>query len=1076
MTQPEQGGSGSPLPSIILVLIMSVGAFWAQKVPLPSSRPAETQIASERVAAQQNIDARLWQDPFDVLKKTAPKPDLTIEVANKTSLKALVKTPPQPASVPAQSVLCPATGAKETVLTMAVMVNGAPYAEAAESRRRTRYAVLSGLGRGKYVPEDREHLGSMPATVQALSGQAKPMVVPFEWLQQADAAPEDAAPERVLLLWVNETKIRAQPLHQIQKIMEQACARAKNRETVIIGPASSETLLAMMREAKPLADLSANPKKSSTTDRDGFQRFMGSLRIYSPSATEPDEFLLQSLESSKADAQAYCLDPHKTVASALMDKVPGLQFHRTIATDCALVVALTEELRIRGVQPDDGIVLISEWDTSYGRALPKAFDEVLTAKREHAIAPGKEPLWHYSYLRGLDGILPGEAADKKSDADKKPRENEYQSIESAFGNHQKDYLRRIAARIADLDQSLKAAGKRAGVKAIGILGSDVYDKLLILRALRPRFPEVIFFTTDLDARLLHAEEWNSARNLVVASGYGLRLNGWLQREIPPFRDNYQTAYFLSVQAALMEPKSREKAMETVDLWSWRPRMFEIGRSQAVDLSVTSRDADSCDLSTCASPHPYVKPPLPPPVKMIAALIGLLLLGGWFLHRKQVAAFLDSARQDIGTAWRQPGGYGQAHCLGCVPAAGPDLWYRKTLRLLTCKWVVAMAGSLLLLGWSGWEMRRIWVEIFITGTAGGGEPFSWVEGVSSWPSVLLRVVTGLLAIYLLLRGIRRLRQNDRKLTERFFRDHTTTVLTRIRPSLGVRLWHALKRGRVCRCLLPGRLWRWFKGEQPERRSAIFIWRDAVQPRSGAALFGRMALGVLVLMTVAGLLWILLPGEPPNQPMRGDIARSVHLNTLAFALLSFAFLLVFVVDSIRRTCRLATGLSGATLWPEDAEREFGCAGSRHCDDWLDIQLIAARTEVVGGFIYYPFVILSLLILARSSVFDNWQIPVNLGVIFILYLLIALAAAMSLRNAAERARRHAIANISRDIIAALGQDAAKAKVDQMKLMKEAILAEHRGAFSSFLHQPWIKAVLLPLGSFSGIQLLEYLSLIDL
>ncbi|OYY94822.1 MAG: hypothetical protein B7Y41_04425 [Hydrogenophilales bacterium 28-61-23] len=1076
MTQPEQGASGSPLPSIILVLIMSVGAFWAQKVPLPSSRPAETQTAPEGVAAQQNIDARLWQDPFDVLKKTAPKPDLTIEVANKTSLKALVKTPPPPAPTPAQSVLCPATGVEETVLTMAVMVNGAPYAEAAESRRRTRYAVLSGLGRGKYVPEDREHLGALPVTIQAPSGQAKPMVVPFEWLQQADAAEK-----RVLLLWVNETKIRAQPLHQIQKIMEQACISAKNREvkTVVIGPASSETLRAMMVEVKPLT----NSEISSGSGGACFPQFLEGLRIYSPSATEPDEFLLQSLESTKAAAAqtaAYCLDPHQTIKTSLMDWVPGLEFHRTIATDCALVVALTEELRIRGVQPDDGIVLISEWDTSYGRALPKAFDEVLTAKREHAIAPGKEPLWHYSYLRGLDGILPGEAADKKSDDSKKPRENEYQSIESAFGNHQKDYLRRIAARVADLDQSLKAAGKRAGVKAIGILGSDVYDKLLILRALRPRFPEVIFFTTDLDARLLHAEEWSSARNLVVASSYGLRLSGCLQREIPPFRDSYQTTYFLSVLTALMEPEPRKKAMASVDLWSWRPRMFEIGRSQAVDLSVTSRDDDGCTLADFASPHPYVKRPLPPPVKMIAALIGLLLLGVWFLHRKQVAAFLGAARQDLRAAWRQPGGYSQthsqAHCLGCVPAAGPDLWYRKTLRLLTCKWVVAMAGALLLLAWVGWEMRRVWVEIFITGSAGGGEPFSWVEGVSSWPSVLLRVVTGLLSIYLLLRGIRRLRQNDRKLTERFFHDHTTTVLTRIRPSLGVRLWHALKRGRVCRCLLPGRLWRWFKGEQPERRSAIFIWRDAVQPRSGAALFGRMLLGVLVLMTFAGLLASLLPGEPPNQPFRGDIAQSVHRHTLVFALLSFVFLLVFVVDSIRRTCRLATGLSGATLWPEDAEREFGCAGSRHCDDWLDIQLIAARTEVVGGFIYYPFVILSLLILARSSVFDNWQIPVNLGVIFILYLLIALAAAMSLRNAAERARRHAIANISRDIIAALGQDAAKAKVDQMKLMKEAILAEHRGAFSSFLRQPWIKAVLLPLGSFSGIQLLEYLSLIDL
>ena len=36
-----------------------------------------------------------------------------------------------------------------------------------------------------------------------------------------------------------------------------------------------------------------------------------------------------------------------------------------------------------------------------------------------------------------------------------------------------------------------------------MLGSDVYDKLLILQALRPAFPRAVFFTTDLNARLAY---------------------------------------------------------------------------------------------------------------------------------------------------------------------------------------------------------------------------------------------------------------------------------------------------------------------------------------------------------------------------------------------------------------------------------------------------------------------------------------------------------------------------------------------------------------------------------------------
>ena len=45
-----------------------------------------------------------------------------------------------------------------------------------------------------------------------------------------------------------------------------------------------------------------------------------------------------------------------------------------------------------------------------------------------------------------------------------------------------------------------------GFKAIGVLGSDVYDKLLILQALKQNFPHAIFFTTDLDARLFPPRE------------------------------------------------------------------------------------------------------------------------------------------------------------------------------------------------------------------------------------------------------------------------------------------------------------------------------------------------------------------------------------------------------------------------------------------------------------------------------------------------------------------------------------------------------------------------------------------
>ncbi len=91
-------------------------------------------------------------------------------------------------------------------------------------------------------------------------------------------------------------------------------------------------------------------------------------------------------------------------------------------------------------------------------------------------------------------------------------------------------------------------GKR--IHAIGILGTDFYDKQLALQALRPAFPDAVFFTTDLDARFLHRDdqEWN--RNLLVGSSFGFQLAKSLQEEVPPFRDNYSTSTFLSGLLAL----------------------------------------------------------------------------------------------------------------------------------------------------------------------------------------------------------------------------------------------------------------------------------------------------------------------------------------------------------------------------------------------------------------------------------------------------------------------------------------------------------------------------------------------
>ncbi len=47
----------------------------------------------------------------------------------------------------------------KNIMVLQVMLSGGPYVEDAETRRRSRYAVLSALGVAGYVPWDAEHIG-----------------------------------------------------------------------------------------------------------------------------------------------------------------------------------------------------------------------------------------------------------------------------------------------------------------------------------------------------------------------------------------------------------------------------------------------------------------------------------------------------------------------------------------------------------------------------------------------------------------------------------------------------------------------------------------------------------------------------------------------------------------------------------------------------------------------------------------------------------------------------------------------------------------------------------------------------
>src|SRR6266516_5942607 len=105
--------------------------------------------------------------------------------------------------------------------------------------------------------------------------------------------------------------------------------------------------------------------------------------------------------------------------------------------------------------------------------------------------------------------------------------------------------------------------------------------------------------------------------------------------------------------------------------------------------------------------------------------------------------------------------------------------------------------------------------------------------------------------------------------------------------------------------------------------------------------------------------------------------------------------------------------------------------------------------------PLLVLTLIVVARASIFDNWTWPACLVVIYVITAAWALGSAILLRRAAEQLRETALNDLQRFRL--LGRD-----VEAKRQMFDQLIAEIRdlktGAFAPLTDQPFIRAVLFP------------------
>jgi hypothetical protein len=238
--------------------------------------------------------------------------------------------------------------------------------------------------------------------------------------------------------------------------------------------------------------------------------------------------------------------------------------------------------------------------------------------------------------------------------------------------------------------------------------------------------------------------------------------------------------------------------------------------------------------------------------------------------------------------------------------------------------------------------------------------------------------------------------------------------------------------------------------------------------------RVGMSVISYVLIAFVITLML--GMPHVPARGRIARIADFWVLAVSVFFLVVLIFYVVDVVRQCAWFVSTLSASrTYWPHPLQKRVTTERQmdpQDLDDVLDITVIARRTQVVGSLVYYPFIIICLMIVARNRFFDDWDWPPGLVLILSLNAAYCVGMYFMLRRACEQARRTALRRL-RDTAARM----SKAEDDRRRRVEMAIAQiekERTGAFAGFLQQPAVGAMLLPLSLLGAWAILQYIAAI--
>ncbi|MCF7992573.1 MAG: hypothetical protein K9M02_19190 [Thiohalocapsa sp.] len=1039
-------------------------------------------------------------------------------------------------------------GPAARLMLMPVMVSGAPHGAAREMRLRRRAAVHAALFQRGFRPTRADRIGvwrweplpdvfvDVPFEAFKMDANGRRYVVVL-WLND-EAVTRDYGRESY---GRSDGSRRKGPLVLIDSLLERLGYPSLGdtgrlpypgyRSSVVrvIGPGSSDSLQAVYAEIQgsggpctpgAYARIDNGPAcgavKPGGEAASVWSDASANFALISPFATAP----ASDLVSTEMNDGPLSIRAGRGAASAR--SCGHIRVYRTVVTDDATIAALADELAVRGIDPSrpdggfaarisdslagrgpssgasaesgvgarvprDHVVLISEWDTKFGRTLPELFLKEISRRRctppaadtgfkpaprvgtkgdtgavvragragevpSAACAGDAAPSVHmFYYMRGLDGdgLSSGRSAGSEGAVIRNGKldlvslaAGQTEFREPASGTNQFDYLRRLTLQVADLDWTLRRRNQGA-VRAFGILGNDYFDKLLILQALKERFPSHLYFTTDLDAGFLDTRVFRRTRNLVIAAPFGLspadmpgagsREEGAgsgdadrAQRLFPPFRHSLQTALYLSVLAVL-DGGEAALARGAADA---RPLLFEVGQDRFFALKPPpAADGDTPEVDVVADDG--------------AGLFTAQQTGPW---RTGVSDLLEFRLRTVLLV--------TAAALTLMLVMAPRLRRRlfgfSVRRVGIGAWLIALlVVAYLSIG--------LWMLSLIHDKT---EPFTLFSGISVWPSEIVRLSAGLIAWLLLLYGWRRVRDGDRSIRRRFEVDCSATAVA----GEGYAHWYpapAQDQPADTMASLACRLFRrtpdHFTPPPRDRLDGVAEWcRYRRHARLSARLM-RVLPAVLVFWLLAFL--VLYGVAQPATPHRGEAAYwfSVY-NGWLFAGLPFAVLLFGAIDEAFLCSGLLTRLEQRRVaWPLNTYA-VGCQVDQRfrkaIDYWITTELIAERTAPAAQVIHLPFIVILFLLLSISTRFDNWNTPGSVFVLIVLAVGMALLASLRLRATAQRIRRKVLEDLKEEVTG-IRYAEAQTQSEKLRTLVERIEKIHDGAYTQWYNEPVFRAL---------------------